>query len=130
VKRRLVTLIWVSIGVGGEALLFVRHQCSEIESFLMEDFRIVVFVKDTLQKTSKKFWKTDARPPMVEAVRAVSTQEFSPENRGKEPRLTEAIRFLGRNLLPPAFEITISPEAIGSFKNWLPKLQELPTFRR
>ncbi|MBI4056385.1 MAG: hypothetical protein HY399_02435 [Elusimicrobia bacterium] len=127
-KRRLTALVLgLVFGVGGEALLFVRHQCLEIESYLMEDFRIVVFVKGSLSENQQKVLEDRLRAlPIVEEVQYISSQESLRRIEGREPRLTEAVKFLGKNLLPPSFEVTISSEAVGSLKDWLPRVQAVP----
>ncbi|MBI4051744.1 MAG: hypothetical protein HY400_04485 [Elusimicrobia bacterium] len=131
-ERFLSTRVWVVAvalvcGIVGEALLFVRHQCFQIESYLLEDFRIVIFVSDSISENALKILGDRLQAmPMLEQVRYVSAQASLEKLEGNHSTLKQAVLLLGRNPVLPSFEVKVSADALGSLADWLPGIRMIP----
>jgi len=119
VKRVWSSHLGLVFGVGGEALLLFDTNARN-RIFLMEDFRIGGFCERILCRKQQKVLETDCGALLWEAVRAVSIRNLS-ENRGQGAALTKRSDFWAASL-PPLLRLHL-PEAIGSFKNWLPSFR-------
>lgn len=114
------------LGLGGEALLFLRGQGQAAEEALREDFRVVFFLKEDMPEGRLKVLEEQVRAlPEVEEARAVTSREALAALRREEPELVESILLLKDNPLNPAVEVRLSPSALGGLLHWVEEAKAL-----
>lgn len=118
--------IGLLLGLGGEALVFLRSQCLRAEAALREDFRVVFFLKEELPEGRLKVLEEQVRAlPEVEEARAVTSREALAALRREEPELVESILLLKDNPLNPAVEVRLTPAALGGLQHWVEEAKAL-----
>lgn len=119
-------LVGSACGLAGATLLMLQRECSRVERTLREDFRVVLFLKNELPEGPAKTLEERLRSlPGVEEAVFVSKREALEALRREEPELVASLSFLSDNPLDPAYEVRLSPAALGGLPQWLEQAQDL-----
>ncbi len=119
-RRSLMFALAVMAGMAGESLLLVRAQVFRLESFLREDFRVLMFLENDLPNSQVKILEDKLLGlPGVSEVRFVSRDAALAALRRDDPELVESVTWMGDNPLRPAFEVRPAPSALARFDEWL-----------
>ena len=107
-------------GLAGQTLLLAERHCSRLEESLLEDFRIVLFLRAPLDDGKLKVLeeKLRAQPEVLDA-RYVSADEAFASLKRDDPELAESVALVGDNPLPSAFEVRPSPAALTKVGEWI-----------
>lgn len=113
-------------GLAGETLLLAERHCSRLESALRDDFKVVLFLRASIEEARAKVLEEKLRgAPDVADVRFVSADAALAELKREDPELAEAVALVGDNPLPAAFEVRPSPESFTQLGAWLDSVQRL-----
>lgn len=127
-KARLATLcaLAAAAGLAGETLLLAERQCSRLEASMREDFRVVLFMRATLDEPRAKVLEEKLRSaPEVADVRYIPADEALAALKLDDPELAESLALVGDNPLPAAFEVRPAPEALTHLGAWIDDAQRL-----
>lgn len=115
------------VGLMGASLLFLERQCRAIEASLLEEFRVLAFLKPDVEERRRKIVEEKlAGLPDVASVRFVSPAQSLDSLKEADPDLAEAVVLVGDNPLPGAFEIRLGPEAVSRVSQWVLEAYSLP----
>ncbi len=108
------------LGLMGASLLFLENSCRSIESSLLEEFRIIAFLKPDLDEGRRLIVeeKLGALPDVAQ-TRFVSPQQSLDALKKEDPDLAESLALVGENPLPGAFEVRLDPEAVSRVSQWV-----------
>lgn len=107
-------------GLLGQSLLFMESQARKIEQTLVDDFKVVAFVKADLNAGKLKVLEEKVRAlPDVESARLVSRDEALDELKRVDPDLVESVALLGENPLQPAFEVRLAAVSLARAGPWV-----------
>lgn len=116
----------VAAGLAGETLLLAERHCSRLESFMRDDFRVVLFTRASLEESRAKVLEEKIRAaPEVTEVRFISADEALAALKHDDPELVESTALVGDNPLPSAFEVRPTPEALTHLGSWIDGVQRL-----
>jgi len=127
-KARLASLcaLAAAVGLAGEALLLAERQCTRLEASLRDDFRVVLFVRASLDEKRAKVLEEKLRAaPEVADVRFIPADEALAALKRDDPELAESLALVGDNPLPSAFEVRPAPEALTHLGAWIDDAQRL-----
>lgn len=100
-------------GLTGEAILQLESQSRGVENQLLEDFRIILFLKPNLPEGRLKVVEEKLGAlEGVESLRYVSAEESLEQLLEAEPELARSAAALGGNPLPASFEARPSASAM------------------
>src|SRR4051812_48426553 len=115
-----------AVGLAGETLLLAERHCSRLEAALRDDFRVVLFVRASLEEARAKGLEEKLRAqPEVQDARFVSADEALAALKRDDPELAESVALVGDNPLPSAFEVRPAPDALTRLPSWLDGVQRL-----
>jgi cell division protein FtsX len=127
-KSRLASLfvLAAAVGLAGETLLLAERHCSRLEASLRDDFRVVLFIRPSLEEARARVLEEKLRAaPEIEDVRFVSADEALAALKRDDPELVESVAVVGDNPLAAAFEVRPSPESLTRFAAWVDGVQRL-----
>lgn len=127
-KARLASLLALvaAAGLAGETLLLAERHCSKLEASLRDDFRVVLFLRGSLEESRAKVLEEKLRAaPEVADVRFVSADDALAALKRDDPELVESVALVGGNPLPSAFEVRPAPESFTHLGAWLDGAQRL-----
>jgi septal ring factor EnvC (AmiA/AmiB activator) len=119
-------LLGLAGGVLGQGLLVLRDHCVRMEGALVDDFRVLVFLKrDTPDSRRKVAEERLLALPQTKGVIYVSPKEGLARIESDDPGFTATVALLGENPLPQAFEAELSPEALSELEHWVSAAGEI-----
>ena len=119
-------ILGAAVGLGGETLLLLEHQCRRVERTLGDDFRVVFFLKaEQNEGDSQVLLKRLRALGQVEDARAVSKKDALAQLKRQEPELAEAVTPLNENPLDAGFEVRLTEAGLGRLPQWLAEAEEL-----
>ncbi len=121
-KARLTSLLALAAaaGLAGETLLLAERHCSRLEASLRDDFRVVLFLRASLEESRAKVLEEKLRAaPEVADVRFISADEALAALKRDDPELAESVALVGDNPLPAAFEVRPTPESLTHLGAWI-----------
>src|SRR5579859_1732667 len=112
--------------LAAQTLLLVERQCRRLESALTEDFRVVLFLRGTVEDAKRTVLEEKLRAlPEVADLSYVTPEEGLAAVRHEDPELVDAVSLVGDNPLPGAFEIKPVPEVLPRLASWIDSLRDL-----
>lgn len=127
-KARLASLFALAAvaGLAAETLLLAERHCSRLDASLRDDFRVVLFLRASLEEARAKVLEEKLRAsPEVADVRYVAADDALAALKRDDPELAESVALVGDNPLPAAFEVRPSPESLTRLGLWLDGVQRL-----
>src|SRR5258708_2729088 len=107
-----IFLLGLIFGIAGEAIVFMRNQCHQLEGLLLEDFRVVAFLNSDVPDSKGKVVEERIRAlPGVAEAKFVSRDEALKSLQAQDPELGKSVAVLGENPLNPFVEIRPVPES-------------------
>lgn len=119
-------LVGLIAGLVGETLLFLERQSAKIESVLVDDFRVVLFLKSDPEAGRERVLEEQllGLPGVLEA-RYVSRRDALAALRRDEPDLVESALLLSDNPLLPAFEVKLDEDSLARVGQWVVEAQDV-----
>ncbi|MCX5790163.1 MAG: permease-like cell division protein FtsX [Elusimicrobia bacterium] len=114
-------------GTAGETLLFLEAQVRRLERSLADEFRIVLFSAGEMKDAERAGVEALLRKlPGTDQARFISRDESLERLRRQDPELVRAVALLGENPLQSAWEVSLTPEAMGGAGEWAEKAARIP----
>ena len=107
----------------GQVLSFLQLQISRYHQELTNDFKVVLTVISPLKEAGLRTLEEKLRAEHgVQQVRLFSSQDGLKMLQRKNPRLTQAVVALGREVMPVYFELRLQPGAINNIRPFMQHL--------
>ncbi|MBI3505104.1 MAG: peptidoglycan DD-metalloendopeptidase family protein [Proteobacteria bacterium] len=122
-----IFLLGLIFGIGGETMLFMRNQCRQIETALLEDFRVLAFLPTDVADSKGKVLEEKLRAMAgVAEARYVSRDGALKALEAQDPELARSVSSLGENPLNPFVDLRPVPESVGGLPGWLEPIARMP----
>jgi len=123
--------VWVfafaaSAALAAQTLILVESQCRRLETALSDDFRVVLFLRGSMEEGRRAVLEEKLRAmPEAADVRYVPPEEGLAAVRRDDPELVDAVALVGENPLPGAFEIRPAAAALPHLTDLVGSLEGL-----
>ena len=115
-----VFLFAAAAAMAGQTLILVEGQCRRLETALRDDFRVVFFLRGTLEDSKRLVLEEKLRAqPEVSDLRYVSPEDALAALRRADPELLDSVALVGENPLPGAFEARPAAAALPRLAAWI-----------
>jgi cell division protein FtsX len=107
----------------GQLLSFLQIQINRYNQQLTADFKVILTVLSPLgTEELNDLGKEMKALPEVKQVKFFSTQDGLKALQAKNPRLTQAVVTLGREMMPTYFELRLYHTGIGNIRSFIQRL--------
>ena len=107
-------------GSVGEALLFLREQCSRAETALTGDFRVLAFLNSDLPSARAQLLEKEIRTlEGVAEVHYQSRESVLSTLKERDASVVRSVAVLGENPLGSVIEIRLDPEILPQLAQWV-----------